>query len=328
MFPFIVADIGGTNARFALVTEGLKGPEGVARDLEFERVEFLKGADFASFEDAFQAYLQRLDGEKPTGACVAIAGPISGDHVAMTNLPWSFSQRDIADKFGLDHFEAINDYTALALSTSQLSAAGLESVVEGKRENFGNKTVFGPGSGLGVAGLVHGNGKWVPVPSEGGHVNVPVSAPLEIEILAYLAKKHGHVSAEMCLSGPGLENIYEAVASIHGTAPQKRNAKDISSLALSGDDQTSHEALSAFCAILGSLAGNLVLTYGAKGGAYIAGGIVPRFVEFLRNSEFEARFRDKGVMSKYLNNVPVDVIVHDKPAFLGAAAWVIQKYQS
>jgi len=323
MFPFVVADIGGTNARFALVTKNNQLEDGT-RNLDFENVLVLQGAEYPKFEDALGAYLETLDGVQPVAACVAIAGPIVGDRVDMTNLPWSFSQKEVCTAFSLNQFEAINDYTALAIATSQIHASGLESVVQGRREPEGNKAIFGPGSGLGVAGLVRSHSRWIPVTSEGGHVNLPVSSPFEIELLTNMEKKFGHVSAEMCLSGPGLENLYHAICAVRGKPADKLSAADISSFAVENRDAECHQALTTFCDLLGAHAGNLVLTYGAKGGAYITGGIVPRFVDFLKASEFEKRFRSKGVMSKYVETVPVDVVVYDKPAFIGAAEWLLQ----
>jgi glucokinase len=324
MFPFVVADIGGTNARFALVTGKKNGVDAFSSSFDIENIEILKGADFDSFEAAMKTYLDSTGCKDAKGACVAIAGPTDKDQVSMTNLPWSFSQEALRKIFDLNVFAAINDYTALAIATSQIDSAGLESVISGERDLNGNKAIFGPGSGLGVAGLARGGKTWLPIISEGGHANMAPSNELESDVLRFLIKKYGHVSAEMCLSGPGIENLYEALCALHGEEAKALRAADISSAALENSDKKCHCTLSLFCAFLGTMAGNLVLTYGAKGGAYITGGIVPRFVDFLRESEFEARFKNKGVMSKYLDGVPVDVVVHEHSAFLGAAAWMDQ----
>lgn len=326
MFPFVVADIGGTNARFALVTG--KKQESTQASFVIENIKILKGADYPSFESAMAIYLEEHLGDlKPAdikAACVAIAGPISDDQITMTNLPWSFSRAELKKRFNLTTFEVINDYTALALATSQIDDDGLASVVAGERNPQGNKAIFGPGSGLGVAGLVYSNHGWLPISSEGGHVNMAASTEFEADILRYLMGKHDHVSAEICLSGPGIQNLYEAVCHVRGAEHRDLSAADISAAALENSDPQCYEALSVFCALLGTHAGNLVLTYGAKGGAYITGGIIPRFVDFLRESAFAERFKNKGVMSKYLEDVPVDVVVHEQPAFLGAAAWMEQ----
>lgn len=318
MFPYVVADIGGTNARFALVSEITDGR------FKFEREQHLKGAGFDSFEAAFSSYLSDLGGVNVRAACIAIAGPIQGDVVSMTNLPWSFSQQAMAERFELDAFHAINDYTALAVATSRLDESGLESVLSGQRNLRGNKAILGPGTGLGVAGLAFTEKFWLPVPSEGGHVNMAPSDNFECEVIQAAIGKFGHVSAEMCLSGPGLVNLYQLIAQIQGVQVEDIPAHEVSGRALAGSDDICRLALETFCALLGTVSGNLVLTYGASGGVYITGGIVPRFVDFLKQSCFEQRFREKGAMSHYLRDVPVDVVTHEQTAFLGAAAWLQQ----
>ncbi len=318
MFPYLVADIGGTNARFALITEK-KGDE-----FKMEHIQILKGADFSSFEAAMQHYLDGLGGVKPTAACVAIAGPISGDRVRMTNLPWGFSQEGLRAQFELDAFLAINDYTALAVATSRLPSGGLKNVLNGDRNPVGNKAILGPGTGLGVAGLARAGDGWLPIPSEGGHVTMAPATAFEADILKAAMARHGHVSAEVCLSGPGLVNLYHAVCDVQGVAAEALKPQDVSGQGLAGSNAQCKEALDLFCAFMGTVSSNLVLTYGASGGVYITGGIIPRFVEYFRSSPFEARFREKGIMSHYVADVPVDVVSYEQTAFLGAAAWLYQ----
>lgn len=317
MFPYIVADIGGTNARFALAT-AKQGEQFI-----LEHIEILQGADYPSFEDALAAYIDGLGGVQPKSACVALAGPVDGDRFKMTNLSWEFSRTEVMAKFGFDQFEMLNDFAAVAVSTSRLSGEHLESLVKGQRA-AGNKAIFGPGTGLGVAGLAQNGGAWLPIPSEGGHVNIAPATERECDVIKAAIRTHGHVSAETFLSGPGLVNLYKAVCDVRGEAAQDIEPKDVSGRALDGSDEACLETLQHFCAFLGSLAGNLALTYGAKGGVYIAGGILPRFSDFVRASEFESRFRNKGIMSKYLVDIPVDLVIHDQTAFLGAAAWLEQ----
>lgn len=317
MFPFIVADIGGTNSRFALVV-GKKGEQ-----FEIEQVRVLKGEDFSAFEDALAAYIDTLDGVKAKAACVAIAAPISGDQVKMTNLSWSFSQEALRKQFNLNAFAAINDYTAVAVATSRLGDADLTSILPGQRVAKANKAALGPGTGLGVGGLAYvSDGHWLEIPSEGGHVTMGPASEFEAQVIAAALKQHGYVSAETCISGPGLVNLYKAISDVHGAKAEAFEPKDVTAKALDGSDDMCKQALSVFCALLGTVASNLVLTYGAKGGVYITGGIVPRFVDFLKASDFEARFRHKGVMSHYLAAVPVDLVTFDETAYLGAAAWL------
>lgn len=320
MFPFIVADIGGTNSRFALVT-GKQGDQFCV-----EHIQILRGAEFPKFEDALAAYIDGLDGDVTVqAACVAIAAPISGkDDVRMTNLSWAFSQKQVRQQFGLKAFAAINDYTAVAVATSRLNSDDLLNVVQGERDPYGNKAVLGPGTGLGVGGLVYAGDKWVAISSEGGHATMAPSTAFEAEVIKAALARHGYVSAETCVSGPGLVNLYNAIADVHGETVEALAPKDVTERALNNTDALCREALSTFCAMLGSVCSNLVLTYGAKGGVYITGGVVPRFVEFLQASEFERRFREKGVMSRYVSNVPVDLVTYSETAYLGAAAWLEQ----
>lgn len=319
MFPSIVADIGGTNARFALVTGTENG------QFLIENLQILNGSEYTGFADALQAYMDGLDTSiKPVSACVAIAGPIEGDSVKMTNLSWSFSQQAIRDQFGFEKFAAINDFGALAVATSALRESDLISVKSGVRNPEGNKAILGPGTGLGVAGLAYSTHGWLPIPSEGGHVNIAPANDLECEVVKAAITQHGHVSAEVFISGPGLVNLYKAYCAVQGREAQTIEPKDVTARALDGSDQDCVATLNLFCAFLGTVSGNLALTYGAKGGVYLAGGILPRMVDFLKTSPFSQRFANKGVMSHYVQDIPADIIGHPQTAFLGAAAWLAQ----
>lgn len=320
MFPYIVADIGGTNARFALAT----GKDG--QHFKIEHVNILSGSSYPQFSDALQAYIDSLDGVKPMAACVAIAGPISGDEVKMTNLSWSFSKKEIAQKFELEAFDVINDFAAVAVATSRLVPEDLICLKEGNADPKANKAILGPGTGLGVAGLAYGGDdhSWLPIPSEGGHVNMAPATAFEAEVIKAGMHQFGHVSAETFISGPGLVNLYKCVCEVEGIQPKALEPKDVTAGALSGDDLVCVKSLETFCCFLGTVSGNLVLTYGAKGGVYMAGGIVPRFIDFLKASRFSERFSNKGIMSHYVEDIPVNLIGYDQIAFLGAAAWLDQ----
>jgi glucokinase len=319
MFPFIVADIGGTNARFALAT-GRKDDQ-----IQIEEARTLNGRDFPTFEEALDAYSGTLNGIKPRAACVAIAGPVGEDQVSMTNLSWNFSLSETRQRFGFEKFVAMNDFAAQAVAASELQGDDLLAVKAGQINPIGNKAIFGPGTGLGVAGLAHHKGDWIPIPSEGGHVNIAPATDVECEIIKAAMKRWGHVSAERFISGPGLVNLYETVAEVRGEQPRTLEPKDVTAGALAGSDPLCVETLQVFCSLLGSLAGNLALTYGASGGVYMAGGILPRFAEFLQQSTFSERFTEKGVMSKYVKDIPAYLVVRPNAAFLGAAAWLLQQ---
>ena len=185
--------------------------------------------------------------------------------------------------------------------------------------------VLGPGSGLGVAGLVQNGAGHVVVATEGGHATMAAESHREDAILNVLRQRYGHVSAERILSGPGIENLYEVITALDSTAAPPRNAAEITIAALKGACPTSREALDIFCAMLGGFAGNLALTYGARGGVYIAGGIAPRILDFLANSEFRRRFEQKGRLTDYLKAIPTQVIVHPAATFLGLTSLVSSK---
>lgn len=316
MFPYIVADIGGTNARFALVTE--KSQE----QFVIEHINVLNGADYPQFEDALEAYIASLNGVQARAACVAIAGPIDGDVVKMTNLPWSFSKSAVQARFDFAAFDVINDFAAVAVGTSSLTDKDLIEIKSGVINPKANKAVLGAGTGLGVAGLAYNSGSWLPIPSEGGHVNMAPATKFEAEVIAAGLQRFGYVSAETYVSGPGLVNLYQCVCDVEGVAVSQLQPKDVTARALAGDDAQCLKALHTFCCFLGTVSSNLVLTYGGKGGVYLSGGVVPRFVDFLKDSEFGERFSNKGVMSHYVQNVPVYLIGYDHIALLGAATWI------
>lgn len=318
MFPAIVADIGGTNARFALAN-----PTG-GDQVELTDIQILNGRDYPEFADALKTYIDSLRGISPKSACVAIAGPIDGDHARMTNLNWAFSQAEVKREFDFERFAAINDFAALAVATSRLTEEDMVPIKSGFADPMGNKAILGPGTGLGVAGLARAGTNWLPIPSEGGHVNVPAATMLECEVLRAAVDQHGYVSAEMFVSGPGMVNLYRALAEVKDLRAEVLQPKEITDRALAGSDALCRETLEMFCGFAGSVASNAALTYGAKGGVFLAGGILPRFIDFLRESPFLERFSQKGVMSHYVADIPVGVINHEQTAFLGCAAWLLQ----
>lgn len=320
MFPCIVADIGGTNARFALATAKS------GQKYRFKHIKILAGAEFPTFEAALASYIHSLDGIEVKAACIAIAGPIEGDRVSMTNLAWDFSMREMKEKFAFNTFDVINDFAAVAIATSRLDVNDVTQITSGQANPHANKAILGAGTGLGVAGLAYDAraNSWLPISSEGGHVNIAPTTVFEADLIKVAIKRFGHVSAETFLSGPGLVNLYSCICELRGESPQQLKPKDVTALALARDDEACLLSLQLFCAFFGSFAGNLALSYGGKGGVYIAGGIVPRFVDFLCASDFSRRFHEKGVMSHYLDEVPVSLIHYDQTAFLGAATWLEQ----
>jgi glucokinase len=308
--PWLVADIGGTNARFGLVTSVGEAPS---------RVAVLAGADYPTLPEAVAAYLAAHgDGARPGAACLAVAGPIDGDRSRLTNSPWAGSVRDLDVPFAA----LLNDFEALAVSLPHLGAGDLVSL-GGPAPVHGVKAVLGPGTGLGVGGLVPSGGGWTPLPGEGGHVSVPVCDERELEIVRVLrAEGLSQVVAEHVLSGPGLVRLHRALARVNGVAATESTSSGIVARL---DDPLCAETVEVFCGMLGSFAGNVALTLGARGGVYLGGGVLPRIVERVCGSSFRARFTANPDMSAYLAAIATTLIVAPQPALTGAAAWLAQR---
>lgn len=320
MFPFVVADIGGTNARFALACDRKES------GYEFDQITILQGADFPKFEEALAHFLASLNGIQPRHACVAIAGPVTGDHVSMTNLAWRFSKSDVKKQFNLDTFVVINDFAAFSMATSLVDVQRCQVVRQGVINPEGNKAALGPGTGLGIGGLVVEGGKYYPVASEAGHTNLPVATPFEAEILKAGLELFGYVSAETFISGPGFVNLYHAVCLVAGVKPRSYTPPDVTGLALEKKDGQCEKAMNAFFAFLGSVTSNVALNYSATGGVFFAGGILPRFYNELLDSAFMERFEEKGKMNHFVQDIPIYLIDknYDVAAFDGAAATLDQ----
>ena len=308
--PWLVADIGGTNARFGLVTSSGARPANVA---------VLAGSDYETLPEAVAAYLaEHAGGVRPGAACLAVAGPIDGDRYRLTNSAWAGSVRDLDVPYAV----LLNDFEALAVSLPHLEGDDLISL-GGPEPGHGVKAVLGPGTGLGVGGLVPAEHGWTPIPGEGGHVTVPVVDRRELEIVQVLQSQGlPHVVAEHVLSGPGLVRLHRALAQVNGVAAPDLTASDIVARL---DDSLCAETVEVFCGMLGSFAGNVALTLGARGGVYLGGGVLPRIVERVRTSSFRTRFAANPDMAHYLEAIGTALIVAPQPALTGAAAWLAQR---
>jgi glucokinase len=308
-----LADIGATNARFALLANGELGP-----------VKTLAVARFARFADAAKNFLKehkdflRDHGqhEELVHAVLAVAGPVENGRAVLTNSSWVIDAEDLCKSFGLAA-QIVNDFEAVALSLPSLAAADVFAIGGGEARRGEPMAVLGPGTGLGVAGLIPGLANAVVIPGEGGHATLAATDGREEDIIRELRRRFGHVSAERAVSGQGLENIYQAIAAIGGLDLPPLSATEITHRALGNESRVATEALEIFCAFLGSVAGNVALTFGARGGVYIAGGISPRILDFVGRSQFRNRFEAKGRFEAYLKAVPTSVIVHPAAAFLG-----------
>lgn len=308
-YPRLVADIGGTNARFALET---------AHQV-FERTEVLPCNDYNTIVDAVKEYLNRVGNPAIRYASVAIANPIVGDWVQMTNHHWAFSIEAARQALGLDKLLFINDFTAQALAVTRAAPEDLVQVGGGRGVENAPKAVIGPGTGLGVSGLIHSPAGWVALAGEGGHTSFAPFDDTEILIWRYAQAQFGHVSAERLLSGAGLVLIYQALSAQAGIQAPDIGPADITAQALNGTSPLARQTLDTFCAILGTAASNLALTLGARGGVYLCGGIIPRFTDYFRHSPFRSRFEDKGRFSAYLADIPVYIVLSSHPGIQGAS---------
>ena len=306
----IVGDIGGTNARFALVE-----PEST----KLLNIEVLPCRDYGNLDDAFFDYMARqgLSGIKQ--ASLAFACPVHMDIVKMTNNHWSFSKQSMQEKLHLDQFKCVNDFTAMALGVPHISTDQLVKVGGGTGNESKPRLVLGPGTGLGVSGLVKTSAAWIPLSTEGGHVDFAPTNELEMALLANLFKKFHRVSVERLLCGEGIVNIYAALAEINGRPVEYVEPAKITQAALDSKDELAIETLNLFCRVFGQVAGNAVLTLGALGGVYICGGIIPRFIDFFKNSDFRKQFDDKGRMTGYVEEVPAYIVTEKYTGLLGAA---------
>jgi len=308
---WLVGDIGGTNARFGLVS-----PDGTLR-----HTNTFAGADFPQIDGAIRTFLeQRGNLPLPKSGCIAIAAPVSGDEIRMTNHPWHFSITELGRELGFERFLVINDFTAVALAVPRLQSGDRMAVGGGAPVAGKPIGILGPGSGLGVSGLVPSGMHWQALAGEGGHTTMPAANQRENDVLAQMRRHFDHVSAERCLSGPGLVNLYNSLAAVDGVPAAPYTAAQITDLETRAADPLCEEATAMFCAMLGTVAGNLALTLGAQGGVYIAGGIVPRFGDAFAKTEFRERFEAKGRMRPFLAAIPTYVVTHKLPAFLGCAA--------
>jgi glucokinase len=308
---WLVGDIGGTNARFGLVS-----PAGTQLHSAV-----LADADYPGIADAMRAYLgQRGDLPMPRRGAIAIASAISGDEVRMTNHPWRFSISGLRDELGFEKLEVINDFTAQALALPHLDDNNKAKIGRGEAVSGRPIGILGPGSGLGMSGLVPSGTRWLPLIGEGGHATMAPATAREGAVVDHMRRQFDHVSAERCLSGPGLVNLYNSLAAVDGVPAQQYTAAQITDPETSAADPRCAETVEMFCGMLGTMAGNLALTLGAHGGVYIAGGIVPRLGGRFAASPFRDRFEAKGRLSTYLAAIPTYVVTHPLAAFLGCTA--------
>lgn len=312
MAGLLIGDIGGTNARFAVADNGRYG-----------RLSHVEVARFPSLHDALIAYLDGLPAaSRPNSGALAIAGPVFGDRVALTNHGWSFSIAELKRGLGFASLDVVNDFAATAMSVPYLPQADVFGIGPDVPATAGPIAIIGPGTGLGVSTLVPNttrskSNSWLLVPGEGGHVTLPATSQQEADIIGVLRARWGHVSAERALSGAGLVNLHDALCTLAGRTPPAMTPAEVTDHAIRNTDATCVAAFGHFCAMLGTVAGDLALTTGATGGVYIAGGILLRFKKAFAASDFRRRFEDKGRFGDFLRGIPTRLILEESPALVG-----------
>lgn len=303
----LIADIGATNARCALVDDS-------GSVIASER---FQNEDFAGVGQVLDAYLQRRRaGDRPQRAAIAVAAPVVGDDIDMVNRGWTFSRRALAAELGLSELIVVNDFAAIGWALPALGPDQLAEIGGAEPARDAPLAALGPGTGLGVSCVAPTREEWTVVQGEGGHVTLPASDADEAQVIELIRDELGHCSAERALSGPGLVNLYKALGRLAGRGTPIATAEDVTGLARQGEP-LARRARAMFFAMLGTVAGDLALTVGARGGVYIAGGIVPRFVDALAESSFRERFDAKGRYGWYMRQIPTYVVTEPLPAFIG-----------
>lgn len=313
----IVADIGGTFARFSRVN---------LENLVMDKIEIYSCAAYPSIESVILEYQAKHQLQDIRYLVLAVACPVLDDLICMTNANWRFSIHELKQKLDFDDLKVLNDFNAIAMSLPFLSEHQTLQIGGGTVDRKGAKAVLGAGTGLGVAFLMPHDEGYSAQAGEGGHVSWGAKNEQEWFIYSYLKKKYEHVSYERLLSGHGLENLYQALAAFHQVEKAYAPASEITILAVEQRCSIAEAAVAQFFAILGSYAGDLALIFAAFGGVYIAGGIVPRLIPLLQGSHFRARFEEKGRFKPFNSKIPTFVITAEQPGILGAAVYLKQKF--
>jgi glucokinase len=315
----VAVDIGGTHARFAVaeVSEG--------RVVSLGEACTLKTAEHASLQTAWEDFGRQLGRPLPRAAAIAVAGPVQGEVLKLTNNPWVIRPALIPEKLGVDDYALVNDFGAVAHAVAQLGDERFRNICGPDRPlpDEGVISIVGPGTGLGVAQLLRREGRYHVIETEGGHIDFAPLDSLEDQILAHLRKRYRRVSVERVASGQGLTNIYEVLAAIEGRETQYRDEKALWTAALAGEDSLAAAALDRFCLALGAAAGDIALAQGASA-VVIAGGVGMRVANHLPRSGFRDRFIAKGRFERMMDEMPVKLITHEQPGLFGAAAAIAE----
>jgi len=310
----LVGDLGGTNARFAIVSQGSS---------ELMKIETLQCEKFETIQQALQFYLSSIENIQISSACIASAGTVHLDSFKPANNDWVINKSDVSSTLNNIQVSWINDFNAQALATSTLSDIDVVTIKEGIEQPDRLRLAIGPGTGLGLCGLIRISNGWVSVPTQGGHSDLAANTSLEIEILTLLQKKFGHVAVERVLSGPGIVNLYEALCQINGKDILFQSPAEITAAAINPNpDHLSKETLQLFCQIFGSVTGSIALTTGSLGGIYITSDLIRNFLDFFIESDFVENFENKGRMKYFMTDIPIYFSKKENMGLLGATHYL------
>ncbi|NNL94171.1 MAG: glucokinase [Xanthomonadales bacterium] len=319
MKPALVADIGGTHARFGLITNtSLPGGE-----VEIELEAKFRCAEHDSLNEVIDGYLASIGRPALSYGSIAVAAPVWHDAIKMTNLDWSFSVEGLRKSLGLSRLEVINDASAGVLATTRLPDHEISVLRPGEPQSRATRVNIIPGTGFGIGAAYLFGETWIPVQGEGGHIGLAAHEPEEFETLKALSAARGRASPENVLSGPGMLNLYFALAEVRGISVAAVDPAEMTRMALSGEQALAVDALTMYCNLLGALAGDYALVFGAHGGVFLSGGILQRLGDRIMDSDFENRFTSKGGVKGEVQNIPVYLVNRDHPGLLGAAAWLL-----
>ena len=311
---YLVADIGGTNARFGLA----RGDSETG--FQLEQIRRFKNKDFGDLQDAAHAYLEGCEGDRPQRGCVAVAGPVSPGRIQLTNSSWSFEPESLAHHLGLETLLPVNDFAAQARGAPLAPPEDTITIRKAEADPSAPCAVLGPGTGLGLGLLIpHTSGMMV-IPTEGGHAGFAARTDEQREVGRFLAREFGFTSWERILSGAGLVNLHRALSDLEGLPPTDPLPEEITQEAMSDPRSLARRAVDLFCSVLGGYAGDVAVMSGARGGIYLTGGILPSIQPILASSDFETQFTERGPMSRYNQAIPVWLIISDEAPLLGAAA--------
>ncbi|MEC5323816.1 glucokinase [Aurantimonas sp. A3-2-R12] len=311
-FPILIGDIGGTNARFALLLDSFAEPK---------MFPVIQTADFETVDDAIQATVLDKTSVQPKSAVLAVAGPIDGDEIDLTNSPWVIRPQQMLSGLGIEEVIVVNDFEAQALAISSLGEQSRTQIGGGEVHEGASRVVVGPGTGLGVAGLVRARNMWIPVAGEGGHIDLGPRTERDLAIWPHLETIEGRVSGEQVLCGRGLVNLYRSIAAADGAEPVHTTPAEITEAAVNQKDPLSIEAVDLFATYLGRVAGDLALIFMARGGVFIAGGIFQRIIPILKSEQLRAAFEDKAPHSALMREIPLFVVTEPLAALAGLATY-------